>query len=106
MGKSFVRKSIIALVVGIAVALLAVGANATGKTGKATKPKEMTCKQFLELGTEVQPRVVYWIDGFSRAGDVEEDADVEEFERPIAVVVTECQKAPKSTVWEIVKHYF
>jgi hypothetical protein len=94
---------------GLATASLAAGSHDTkdGKTAKPMKAKEITCEQFLDLGTEVQPHVVYWLEGYSKAGKPEDaEIDVEELERPVTVVVTECRNTPKATVWEKIEKYF
>lgn len=95
-------------IVGIALAGLACGATAHASASKPekVKPKEMTCEDFLALGTDVQPRVVYWIEGYSKAGRPEEaEIDFEALDRPVVMAVTECQRAPKATLWEKVKKY-
>jgi acid stress chaperone HdeA len=95
-------------IAGIALAGLACGATAhasASKPGKV-KAKQITCEEFLALGTDVQPRVVYWIEGYSKAGRPEAaEIDLDALERPVAMVVTECQRAPKATLWEKVKKY-
>ncbi len=89
------------------VALATLGLGAAAYAASTVKPKEMTCEEFLALGTEVQPRVVYWMEGYSKSGKPEDaEIDMDALERPVAVVVTECRKAPRSTVWEKLKQYF
>lgn len=91
----------------LAVAAVACAGSAQAEESAAPKAKDMTCEEFLALGTEIQPRVVYWMDGYSKAGKLEEsEVDVRDFERPVAVIVTACQKAPKSSVKETVKKHF
>jgi len=94
--------------------IVAVAAIGLGSVAHAAKPekkqlnaKEMTCQDFLALGTEEQPRVVYWLDGYSKSGKLEsEDIDIDAFERPVAMVVTECTKAPKASLMDKIKAYF
>jgi hypothetical protein len=78
-------------IAGIALAGLACGATAhasASKPGKV-KAKQITCEEFLALGTDVQPRVVYWIEGYSKAGRPEAaEIDLDALERPVAMVVT------------------
>lgn len=91
----------------LALATLAWGGSAQAAKSTTPNAKNMTCEQFLALGEEIQPRVVYWIDGYSKSGKLEKsEVDVRSFERPVAVVVTACKKAPKATVWETVKKHF
>jgi hypothetical protein len=103
---SLVRRIAIPMV--IALMALGIGTAAlAAKKSEKMKAKEFTCEEFLTLGTEVQPRVVYWLDGLSKSGKLEEaEVDVDAFERPVAMVVTQCHKTPKATVLEKVKKYF
>jgi acid stress chaperone HdeA len=99
------------LAVPAVVALAALGlgsvAHAANKPAKKVKAKEFTCEEFLTLGTEVQPHVVYWLEGVTQSGKLEDaEFDVDEMERPVAVLVTECHKAPKATLLEKIKEYF
>jgi len=96
--------------VPMVVALAALGLGSVShaaNTSKKVKAKEMTCEEFLALGDEVQPHVVYWLDGYSKSGKLEdEDIGIDAFERPIAMVVTECHKTPKATLMQKIKKYF
>lgn len=95
------------LAVPLAVALVTIGLGTVAHAAKKVKAREMTCQEFLELGTEVQPRVVYWLEGYSKSGKLEDaEIDVESFERPVGMIVTDCRAAPKATLWEKVKKYF
>lgn len=99
-----------ALAVPMAVALAALGFTSAARaanTPEKLKAKEMTCQEFLALGTEVQPRVIYWLDGFSKSGKSEDAVvDVDTLEHPIAMVVAECHKTPKDTLLHKVEKYF
>jgi acid stress chaperone HdeA len=101
-GKTF------ALSMVVAVAAIGLGSVAhAAKPEKKLDAKKMTCEDFLALGTEEQPRVVYWLDGYSKSGKLEdEDIGVDTFERPVAMVVTECHKAPKDSLMDKIKAYF
>ena len=82
-------------------------AGAKTKTAKTVKPDTMTCEEFLVLGKEVQPKVVYWIEGYSESGTLKETGVViEALERPITAVVEECKKSPKDTVALKIKAVF
>jgi hypothetical protein len=94
----------LAVPVGIAVAALCVGVAA--QAAKKVNPKQITCEEFLALGTEVQPQVVYWLEGYSKAGKPEAaEIDVDALEQPVTMVVTDCRTAPKATLWEKVKKH-
>jgi hypothetical protein len=107
--------TIIACVLGIVI-LGAAGVEAQkaeqtktekSKTAKTVKPETMTCEEFLVLGKEVQPNVVYWIEGYSESGTIKEKGIViEALERPIHAVVEECKKSPKDTVMRTIKAVF
>lgn len=93
--------------VTMVVAFAALGLGSVAYAGQKVKAKEMTCEEFLTLGDEVQPRVVYWLDGYSKSGKLEDrEIDVESFDRPIAMVVTECRKAPKASLVKKIEDYF
>jgi hypothetical protein len=79
----------------------------TAKTAKTVKPETITCEEFLVMGKEVQPNVVYWIEGYSESGAIKEKGIViEALERPIHAVVEECKKSPKDTVMRTIKAVF
>lgn len=86
----------------IATALTLSISAAPAFAGKTVKPDNMTCEEFLTLDDEVQPSVIYWMQG--KSGEVDE-IDVDEHSRPVAYVVTECYKEKQATVWEKFKHY-
>jgi hypothetical protein len=89
------------------VVCAALGLGSVAHAAKKMKAKDMTCEEFLALGHEVQPRVVYWLEGYSESGKLEDaEIDVDAFERPIAMVVTECHKAPKSSLLKKIEEYF
>ena len=74
---------------------------------KTIKPETITCEEFLAMDKDVQPLVVYWIDGYENAGDAKaEGVVIHIFERPINTVVSECKKAPKDAVSQKIKKNF
>ena len=99
---------------GVCVLGFVVGSGAFGvpvfaaqSADKTVKPETMTCEEFLALGEDVQPHVVYWIDGYSQSGTAKaEGVVIHAFERPITVVVSECKKTPKETLWQKIKKFF
>lgn len=98
------------LVIAAAFALAALGlgsvAHATRDRHQKIKPRQMTCRDFLALGTEDQPRVVYWLEGYSKSGKPEDaEIDLDSLQRPVAMVVTECRQAPKATLWQKLKRH-
>lgn len=94
------------LAVPASLALAATSVGVAAHAAKKVNAKEMTCEEFLALGTEVQPRVVYWLEGYSKAGKPEAaEIDVDAIEQPVTMVVTDCRTAPKATVWEKIKRH-
>jgi|RhiMetdeSRZDD1v2_1073273.scaffolds.fasta_scaffold2336840_1 hypothetical protein len=71
---------------------------------KTIKPETITCEEFLAMDKDVQPLVVYWIDGYENSGDAKaEGVVIHIFERPISTVVSECRKAPKDALAQKIK---
>jgi hypothetical protein len=90
---SFVATLAVPIVIGLAAIGLGSVTHAA-KSAKTMKAGQITCEEFLALGSEAQPRVVYWLDGLSKSGKFEEaEIDVDTLERPVAAIVTECHKA-------------
>jgi len=63
--------------------------------GKQANPDTITCEEFLMLGEDVQPAVVYWLQGNS--GEVDA-IDIDEYEEPVVYVVTECGAEKSATL--------
>jgi hypothetical protein len=56
------------------------------------------------MDKDVQPHVVYWIDGYEKSGDAKaEGVVIHILERPISTVVSECKKAPKDALAQKIK---
>jgi ABC-type glycerol-3-phosphate transport system substrate-binding protein len=98
------RKSKGALALAVGLTVLAAAGTAMAAKKPAT---EITCEEFLALGSEVQPRVVYWMEAYSADGKLEDlELDLNDFSRPIVGVIDACQKEPKASLWDKVKDYF
>jgi len=69
------------------------------------KPAKMTCEEFVALDDVVQPKVVYWNEGFinSEGKPVDAVVDIEETDQLIPLLITECQKTPKASLKEKLK---
>lgn len=68
------------------------------------KPAKMTCEEFLVLDDVVKPKIVYWAEGFNKKGKPDEVVfDVENTDNYYPVVVTTCEKAPKSNLISTIK---
>lgn len=87
----------------VATALALSLITAPAFAGNKVKPEKITCEEFLSIDENVQPSVVYWLQG--KSGDIDA-IDVEEHQRPVAYVVTECYKEKTASVWDKVKDYF
>ncbi len=71
------------------------------------KPSEMTCEEYVALDEVVQPKVVYWSEGFNKKGEpTDAVVDVQETDRLVPVLVDECMKTPKTSFWEKLKEHF
>jgi acid stress chaperone HdeA len=80
-------------------------------------PTKMTCEKFLAVRDELQPAVAYWLDGYTVGGGTGAKAESAEagakagvaavpLGHDMAVVVAECQGAPKESLWEKIKKEF
>ena len=70
------------------------------------KPAKMTCEEFIALDDVQKPKVVYWAEGFSKKGKpVDSVVDLDETDRLIPILVTECKKTPKLTLWQKLKKH-
>lgn len=69
------------------------------------KPATMTCEEFVALDDVVQPKVVYWNEGFinNKGKPVDAVVDIEATDQLIPVLITECQKTPKAVLKEKLK---
>jgi acid stress chaperone HdeA len=96
-----------AAVVLAAAVLAAVVLAGTIGAAEAKKASEWTCQDFLAVSEGQRAQVVYWMEGYNAAGKpAMAEVDVEDFSRPIATVVTECQKDPKASLWDKIKNFF
>lgn len=90
-------------VLPLAAATLALSVASTAAlAADQAKPETITCEEFLTLDDDVQPGVVYWLNG--KSGEVDA-IDVEEYDTPVTYVITECQQEKQATVWQTVKQY-
>jgi hypothetical protein len=70
-------------------------------------PTKMTCDEFVALDDVVKPKVVYLSEGFNKKGKpVNAVVDVDETDKLIPVIITECQEAPKESFWKKIKKHF
>jgi len=73
---------------------------------EASNPATLRCDEFLSLADVEKPELVYWADGFNRdGGPTDSFVDVDETDKLVPVVVTECTDAPKLTFWQKVKSH-
>jgi hypothetical protein len=71
---------------------------------KKVKPVAMTCEDFVALGSDVQPEVAYWLEGYNRKTKTETDVAGEvDVQRDVAVLVQECKPTPKASLWDRMK---
>jgi hypothetical protein len=94
-------------------ALSVVGASALAAFSaiapvQAKAPQDWTCSDFLQVPEHSKASVVYWLDGFNKAGKGGSvDITAEDFKRPIGKIVVECHKNKTQNLWDaIVKHFY
>ena len=76
------------------------------KPRAAQKPVTMSCAEFVQLDDVIQPKVVYWAEGYNKKGKpVDAVFDVAETDTLVPVVIDECKTTPKLTFWERVKSH-
>ncbi len=86
---------------------VAAASGVAQKPAAAPKPVKMTCKEFVALDDAVKPKVVYWAEGFSKKGKpVDSMVDIDETDKLVPVLVTECKETPKLTFWQKIKKHF
>jgi hypothetical protein len=70
------------------------------------QPAKMTCEEFIALDDVQKPKVVYWAEGYSKKGKpVDAVVDLDETDRLIPILVTECKETPKLTLWQKIKKH-
>jgi acid stress chaperone HdeA len=86
--------------------------------GKETvpDPARMTCAEFLGLAADVQPEVVYWLDGYNagaeqggaetagtKGGGVTGTPVLVALDHDVAFMVKDCRETPTLSLWETTK---
>lgn len=71
---------------------------------------KMTCEEFVVLEDALKPKVAYWADGFDSKGKlVDAVANIDETDKMLPELITECQKTPKASFLKklrvVRKHY-
>ena len=92
----------------IPVLLAGVSVPAIGET---TKPAEIkkplthwTCREFIALGHEYQPRAVYWASAYAQGGAPEaSQLDMAGTEKITPGIVQDCEREPDSSFWQKLK---
>jgi hypothetical protein len=80
--------------------------SATSWAAPSISPEKMTCKEFVALDDVVKPNVVYWTDGFGKKGKRTDSViDVEETDKLVPILVTECKEAPSATLMQKIKSH-
>lgn len=94
-------RTIVALLLGSVIAL-----PSWAQAPTKTNPLKMNCEDFLAVGDVYRPAVVYYILGVDKLGVTETDTMVEDTATPVAIIVTECQKAPKASLHTKVREMY
>lgn len=87
-------------------AFSATSAASTSDAAAKRNPAKMTCKDFVALDDVQKPKVVYWVEGYSKKGKpVDSVVDFDETDKLIPILVTECKETPKLTLWQKFKKH-
>jgi hypothetical protein len=79
-------------------------ASAVSAAATLRKPGEMTCEDFVGLTEVERPKIVYWAEGFNRKGNAVDSAvDVQEIDRLVPILVTDCTKNPTAMLSTMVQ---
>jgi acid stress chaperone HdeA len=90
-----------------AIAGLGVLAAAGAAMAESKKLAKMTCEEFLALGEDVQPRIVYWMAGYAENGKPEDVVvETDSFAEPVDAVVEACKAQPNAPLYKIVSGYY
>src|SRR3989442_6481620 len=90
----------------VAFVLMGVVASVPCADAKTVKQTKMTCEEFLALGDSVKPAAVAYLDGYSKAGKLEEENIGEvDVDREVAVLVVACKQEPKKTLWDKIRDH-
>ncbi|MGF6767558.1 acid stress chaperone HdeA [Paraburkholderia sp. GAS199] len=82
----------------IAFFIAAVSASSVqAQTAHKMNPTKMKCEDFVAVADEYKPAVVYYVAGVDKLGVTGTDTIVEDTATPIAAVVEECKKSPKTS---------
>lgn len=105
--KMFVARTVAAAIVASAVVSSAAHA-AQGAGASATpvqKPfGQLTCEDFLLIEDQNKPRVVYWAIAYAMGRRREEIiVDINGLDKLAPIIVDECGKAPKASLWQKVE---
>lgn len=84
-----------------------------GSKTTVSDPSRMTCAEFVKLRANVQPEVVYWLDGYNRGAEQGgmETAGTKgglagplvALDHDVAALARECREAPTRPLWEKVE---
>ena len=94
------------MTLGLALASL-LAAGPADATPQKERVDRITCEQFLALDPENQQRIAYWVDGYQVAKGEAAVSTIafDKFDRPIGMLVDDCQATPKETLWQKLKKH-
>jgi hypothetical protein len=91
--------------VSICIALVAACLLVSGVALAGKNPATYTCAELLEVDVDYVPQVVYWLDGYTWAGDPVYDEDVEWVPVETDTVIIDCKKDPSQKAAAVVKKH-
>ena len=68
-------------------------------------PATYTCAELIEVDVEEVPQVVYWLDGYTWAGDPVYTEEVEWVAIETDTIIIECKKDPSQKAADVVKKH-
>lgn len=94
--------------IGMSIAATAPAlADSPVKPTKEIVPIKMTCEEFLAVDELARPQIVYWSEGYSKKGELEDTTiDIDRTNRLVPALVNDCKLEPHSSYWAKMKKRF
>jgi hypothetical protein len=81
---------------------VALGTLPAAATEEKVDPTKMTCEAFVTLADEEQPRIMAWLDGYSRSGKPATAVPVA-VKKQVEVIKAACLETPKQSLWQKIR---
>lgn len=84
-----------------ALALAAVTVSVHAATAPSKPLGQWTCEDFIAVGDQFKPKLIYWATAYSKSGKPEAAVvDVDGTETVTPAIVDACVKSPKASFWQ------